>query len=239
MKVRVQCAVLLGGYRDMDAARRDVEQRIKKLKPLDGVRFKLPDMFIIGPADEGRSANGQRAAVNPFLKAFPVRNPTLAKSGQPAELDALDLEVLQRLNADESYSLLNCRKPWTLAVKQFQMPTVVESRATPSGFWQKIGLGGSSGTKDAAKMNAHNLAELLQKGGWEAYVLHTRFASVVTVKGYDSKDDLRLVHDQQELAKLNQRMQNIPGLNMQLFPVARPMKVPGVAASPNLQAGRP
>jgi hypothetical protein len=238
MKIRVQCAVLLGGYKDMESARRDVEQRIKKLKPLDAVRFKLPDMFIIGPTDNGHE-NGQRAAVNPFLKAFPVRNPSLGKSGQPAERDMLDLAVLQRLNADESYSLLNCRKPWTLAVKQFQMPTVVESRATPPGFWQKMGLGGSSATKDAAKMNAHNLAELLRNGGWEAYVLHTRFASVVTVKGYDSKDDPRIVHDQEALYKLNQKMQNVPGLNLQLFPVARPMEVPGVALSPNLQAGRP
>jgi hypothetical protein len=238
MKVRVQCAVLVGGYRDIDAARRDVE-RIRKLKPLDPDRFKLPRMVIGGITAEKQLVPTEGAAVNPFLKAFAVRNPSLGKSGQPAERDTLDLAVLQRLNADESYSLLNCRKPWTLAVKQFQMPTVVESRGTPPGFWQKMGIGGSSGPKDTAKSNAQELARLLRAGGWESYVLHTRFASVVTVGGYDSKEDRRLVHDQEELAKLNPRMARIPGLNMQLFPVARPMEVPGVAAPPNLQAGRP
>ncbi len=230
MKIRVQCAVLVGGYASMEAARQDAE-RIRKLKPPDPDRFKLPRMVIGGIAEGNqRLVPTEGAAVNPFLKAHPVHNPTLAK-GQPAERDTLDLAALQRLNADESYSLLNCRKPWTLAVKQFLMPTVVESKATP-GFFQKMGLSGSGG-KDSAKTNAHELARLLHEVGWDAYVLHTRFASVVTVGGYDSKDDRRLLEAQQELAKLNPRMARIPNLNMQLFPVARPMEVPGV------QAGRP
>jgi hypothetical protein len=225
MKIRVQCAVLIGGYRDLDAARRDLDH-IKKLRPLDPVRFKFPEMFIIPPAVGGHAPPGERAALNPFLKAFAVRNPALGKNGQPVDRDTLDLALLQRLNSDESYSLLNCRKPWTLAVKQFQLPTVVESRSSPPGFLQKIGLGGSNSAKDTAKSNAHELARLLREGGWESYVLHTRFASIVTVRGYDGKDDPRLIEDQKELAKVNSRMARMPGLNMQLFPQAMPMEVP-------------
>src|SRR5262249_21306690 len=137
----------------------------------------------------------ERAAVNPFLRAFAVRNPTL-KKGDSAR-DVQDLAMLQRLNADEGYSLLNCRKPFTLAVKQFQLPTVVESRGTPPGFWQKLGLGGSSAKQDPAKESARNLAEGLRKRGWDSYVLHTRFTSIVTVGAYDGVNDPRLQHDQE------------------------------------------
>src|SRR5262249_33024488 len=92
MLVRVQCAVLVGGYKDIAAARRDLE-RIKKLKPLDPGRFRLPRMITGMEHDGGAGGAASRTpfaprggpslipkecnAINPFLKAFPVHNPTL------------------------------------------------------------------------------------------------------------------------------------------------------------------
>ena len=218
MLIRVQCAVLVGGYKDNEAARRDLD-RIKKLRPLDGRRFKLPDMIIVGP-----NRTGERASVNPFLKAFPVRNP--AVKAEQVSRDIQDLATLRQLNATESYNLLKCRKPITLAVKQFQMPTVVETRGTPNGFLKKFGVGGSGEKKDAAKESAHNLASLLREGGWEAYVLHTRFSSIVTVGAYDSVDDPRIPVHQEALTKLNARLANIPNVDLTLFARAIPMPVP-------------
>jgi hypothetical protein len=213
MRIRVQCAVLVGGYKDMDAARRDLD-RIKKLKQLDPVRFHLPDMFIVKTVGVPRPT-GERAAVNPFLKAFPVRNPSI-DFGKPQK-DVQSYALLQRLNADESYNLLKCRKPWTMAVKQFQVPMVVESPGMPGTALHKGALGASGGQPDAAKHNAHSLADLLHRMGWEAYVLHTRFFSVVTVGSYDGMGDPRIAHDQEELAKLNQRLTNLPAnLNLDL-----------------------
>jgi hypothetical protein len=226
MLVRVQCAVLVGGYKDRDAARHDLE-RIKKLKPLDPIRFHLPEMFLIKPVVPGQNRTGERAAVNPFIKAFPVHNPSV--SFAKTDKDVQDYGVLQRLNTDESYSLLNCRKPWTLAVKHYQVPTVVESRGMTGGILQAGGPGGSGQKTDTAKFNAHALAELLHRRGWDAYVLHTRFFSMVTVGSYDSKDDPRIAHDQEELAKLNQRLASLPpdmNVDLRLLPQGVPIPVP-------------
>jgi hypothetical protein len=230
MLIRVQCAVLIGGYKDPESARRDLEQRIKKLPPLDADRFNLPKMMF-GITQKSGNIPGkdlipsERAAINPFLRAFAVRNPAV-KAGQAAR-DVQDLATLQRLNADEGYSLLKCRKAFTLAVKQFQLPTVVESRGTPPGFWQKFGLGGSSAKQDPAKESARNLAEGLRKRGWDSYVLHTRFTSIVTVGAYDGPHDPRLQHDQEELFRFNQQLARCnPNVDVGLFPRAIPMPVP-------------
>ncbi len=222
MLIRVQCAVLVGGYNDRDAALEDLK-RIRKLKPLDAARFHLPQMFTgiipeagdnaavkntspLGPRRKVELVPTARETVNPFLRALPVHNPTVQVAR--VQQDIQDLAVLERLNADESFNLLKCPKSWTLAVKQFALPSVVESKSTAT-FLQKIGLGGSASQKDSAKESAHNLAALLRKGGWEAYVLHTRFCSIVTVGAYDSEQDPRIVHDQGELAKLNERLVNV------------------------------
>ena len=50
--------------------------------------------------------------------------------------------------------------------------------------------GGKSGQRvDAAATSAHNLAELLRKAKLDAYVLHTKYTSIVCVGGYDTVDD--------------------------------------------------
>ncbi len=217
MFIRVQCGVLLGGYKDFDAARRDVD-RIKKLPPLDGKRFHLPGVLIIGPK------GGEGAAVNAFAHAFPVRNPTWEK--QKTEKDIQNVAILRKLNADEELSLFHCPKGYTLAVKQFNLPTVVESKEKSGGLLQSLGLGGKSNDRtDAAKHNAHNLAELLRQGKWEAYALHTRFYSIVTVGAYDSMDDPRIIQDQQELGRLNARLVSRDP-SLALFPKGILMPVP-------------
>src|SRR5205823_209829 len=72
MLLRVQCAVLVGGYRDVETARRELERlrKLSKDKPLDAKRFQLPQLFIGGPGKvEGNKVEGnvELATVNPFL----------------------------------------------------------------------------------------------------------------------------------------------------------------------------
>jgi hypothetical protein len=215
MLVRVQCAVLIGGYRDMEAARHDLEQRIKKLPPLDGKRFQLPEMFM----STGKGM--ELAHLNPFLKAFPVMNPTHEK--EKVARDTVDFATLQRLNAHEEFSLLKCPRSWTLAVKQFTAATQLQHRGPSAGLLQAAG-GSSGGQKDASADNAHLMAMLLRRWGWEAWVLHTPYYSAVTVGSYDGKDDGRIPRDQQELAKPNERLMRIdPWLQ---FSAAQPIPVP-------------
>jgi hypothetical protein len=219
--IEVQVAVLVGGYKDQDAARRDLD-RIKKLPEIDPRRIKLPGMMLVDK--HGKSA---AAPVNPFMRAFVVTNPAV-QQGRTAGLSADDLALLRSLNEGEKHSLLNCPRPFTLVVKHFPLPAVLEQRSAPTGgLLGKLGLGSSSSAKqDTAAHNARELVEMLRHLGWEAYVLHTRFYSMVAVGGYESRNDPRLTHDQQLLAtQVNPRLARVnPGL--QLFAQAVPIPVP-------------
>jgi hypothetical protein len=78
---------------------------------------------------------------------------------------------------------------------------VVQPRSASGTFLETLGLGGRSGEGiDTAAHNAHNMAELMRKSmNLEAYVLHTRFSSLVTVGGFDRLDDPRLRSTQELL----------------------------------------
>jgi hypothetical protein len=69
-------------------------------------------------------------------------------------------------------------------------------------------------------MNAHALADALRKSGLEAYVLHTRASSVVTIGGFASANDPRMQETEQAL----ERMKIGPSLD--LMPKPLPMQVP-------------
>ena len=58
---------------------------------------------------------------------------------------------------------------------------------------------------------------------FEAYVLHTRTQSIVTVGGYEGPNDPKLMQDQQVLSRL--RLNGVPP-EMQLFAQPMPMEVP-------------
>jgi hypothetical protein len=214
-KIEEQVAVLVGGYRDDSAARRELD-RIRKLPPPDPRRVKLTGKFY-GTLDgqnpqTGQFSRGEYVLVNPFHTAFVVRNPSI-KNERPTEWDRPDMTLLRKLNRDESFSLLKCTKPVTLVIREFMTPTAVQPKSAGSKFLESLGLGKSE--VDASAQNAHNLADLLRKNAkLDAYVLHTRFSSLVTVGGFDGAEDPRL-----------RSMQHM--LTEQLkIPSAMPMQVP-------------
>jgi hypothetical protein len=221
-RIEDQYAVLIGGYSDMDSARR-VLNAVKKLKMPD---FKLrsdqsPYDTTVDPQ------TGQILAISPFAHAFVTRNPSLPHNQQQEKQDD---PFLKELNADEAYSLLQCKKPYTLAVKAYQGISVTKSGS--GSFLAKVGLGRKSNdTLSASALQAHELAKLLREHlKLEAYVLHDRRCSYVTVGGYDGLDDPEMQQMQQRLASLSFK----PGPNaapgavdvLQLVSPAIPMRVP-------------
>src|SRR5262249_15496937 len=135
-------AVLVGGYRDMEAARRALDD-IKKFKPSDN---RLMNM-LFARGSKGADAKGKSdeelggSYVSPFMDGFVTPNPTVAMAANRAEKkpDAF----LKQLNANEEYSLLKCRESWTLAVANIQCTTVVQSEAQSSNFLKKL-VGGNA-----------------------------------------------------------------------------------------------
>ncbi len=220
VRIEDQYAVLIGGFKDIDAARKALDE-VRKLKPPSE---RLMHQTV------GRDQTNR--SLNPFLTAFVVRNPMV-----PVEKDARDDKPDPRLkeyNADESFSLLKCPKRWTLAVKSYQgRATIVQTQATEKSVVEKL-TGSASGADllNANAKQAHLVAEMLKKFGYEAYVLHTEFSSVVTVGGFDSADDPRMVQMQKlfmnELAKGHKssvgQLHVIGGVGF--FPQPMPMAVP-------------
>ena len=106
--IEEQFAVLIGGYKDMDAARSALNG-IKKLKMPDVQRVRVDWAWIYNTKEQAL----ERTLVNPFQHSFVGRNPTAPKERPPDTSD--DYVFMKKLNADEPYSPLKCGKPWTLA----------------------------------------------------------------------------------------------------------------------------
>lgn len=221
LHVEDHVAVLIGGYRDMDTARKALDE-IRKLKAPDPKRVKLDTIYIMPTDTKGEEAKGHSTPVNPFLRSFVVRNPTLP----PQQPDyTLDVDVLRRLNADEPYSLLKAPKKVTLVIRQFIMPTLIQQDKDRRSPINTLGLSSPTNKEDTAAKSARNLAEFLRtRANLEAYVLHSRVSSVVTVGSFDSVHDPHYSVMRERL----RRMLGDPRYDaLQLYPDAYPMIVPG------------
>jgi hypothetical protein len=207
IRVQEQCAVLIGGFKDFDAASAYLSTVRKLPMPelkLDGGKPVYDTINFYEPDPQSKRTVVRPYALNPFSSAMVVRNPTLPLPRAPQrKFDP----IWKTLNADEEYSLLKCPRPWTLLVKEYTGASVIQSQqAKPSSFLGLLGFGdGKSADRlGATAMQAHELARVLRdrRLGFEAYVLHTRTGSVVTVGGFDGPDDPALLRMQQRLAAL-------------------------------------
>jgi hypothetical protein len=213
-RIEDQYAILVGGYKDMETARKALEH-VKRLDPpktvpLDTVHIASPD-----PSDKDKKRmKVEDIKKNPFHTSFVVHNPTIAVQRPPEKPDPR----LKQLNAGESYSLLKAPKPWTLMVKDFHRATLVQESA-PSGLLEKL-LGSQDADMEAMTKQAHEIARVLRQLKFEAYVLHTRWGSIVTVGNYDTPNDPELLRNQRKLANF----QLTPAI--QFFAMPMPMEVP-------------
>jgi hypothetical protein len=214
VRVEEQFAVLVGGYSSMEAARRELD-RIKRLTPPQSIPKDV--VFTQHTTAAGAKPETHQSEVNPFTNSFVVPNPCVPHDTQAASKPD---PFWKQLNSGESYSLLKCKKPWTLVVKEFPGTAIIEPKSAPS-FLEKV-FGRSMGEELSANaMNAHNLAEALHKAGFdEVYVLHTRGSSIVSIGGFDRKDDPRM----QQLERALQSFRFEP--NLDLFARPMPMEVP-------------
>jgi hypothetical protein len=225
-RIEDQYAVLIGGYKDDATARKELE-KIRKLKPPSDTLNKIAYV----PDAHGKM---HEEAISPFQSAFVCHNPSM-----PVEKPKQDADLGQRLkdyNAHESYSLLKCSKPYTMVVKAYKGAASLESQGASSSVMTKWGLGRKAGdVMTGNEKAAHQAAEVLrnkQPGlGFEAYVLHTEYNSYVTIGGFDSPDDPRLMQTMQYyLKELNRPGSGVNKLHVwtQLLSDPMPMPVPQV-----------
>lgn len=218
-QIDVHHAVLIGGYPDDETAKRALES-VKKWPQPDEKSVDLEVKYYARGETKGAKKETEAYYVNPFKRAFVCRNPTVKNETQQEQ--KLDIATLRRMNADEPYSLLNCRKNITLAVKEFQTPYMMQDKTNSTNIFETLGT--KTERQDHAKISAHNLAETLRKINLsETYVLHAKFSSTVTVGAFDSVDDPALKSLQEKLAhQFNQP----PFTQIQFFYRPVPMVVP-------------
>lgn len=145
--------------------------------------------------------------VSPYADSFASRNPALG-----AATKAYD-PFLKVLNAEEEFSLLKCQAPWTMAVQSYggeakYVPITQKTapdKSVVGDFLDKL-WGGDKPVGEAAlngaAAQAHETAGVLRKLGFEAYVLHTRHYSIVTIGGFSGPADPGMVNAANRLAEL-------------------------------------
>jgi len=226
-----QWGVFVGGFKDMDTAR----------KALDVVRLWSPpkaqhlmDRAVMANDVKGETVNKEHAFLNPYATAMVVPNP--AVRSDPNAKQAVD-PALAMFNKEEPLSLLKTRKKYTLMVKGFTIPTTVQPRDQDGGVMGKIfGSNDAEAILNATAKQARELATYLRdKLQYDAYVLHTRTGSLVTVGQYDSIEDGELqtamrkliwltfeVHEKDPVTGKKGRFLE----NRRMFDAVLPMEVP-------------
>jgi len=131
----------------------------------------------------------------PLSRAFLTANPLWEGEIRDAEKD----DFIVKLNDNQKYSLLDCKGKYSLVVASFHGGSVMQvdgrDSAKALGFFEK-NFGKSL---DECAQNAMNLTDRLRNAkkygydqNFEAYVLHEKYRSVVTIGSFDTKDDPRL-----------------------------------------------
>ena len=200
VEVEEQWAVLIGGWPDMATARREMDKIRRWEPPTDK---KLMDaQFIIRGKDDDRQ--GEVTYVNPFLNGMVVPNPVA-----PRQVDTegeADTKFVMKMNADEEFSVLKIKKNWTIALKQYAPPHEVKGKNEQSIITRLFkpkpdamaAVGDQAREMVIALRNMQPTKEA-PVGPFEAYVLHTRYGSLVCVGQFDGPDDPALLKTQHEI----------------------------------------
>jgi hypothetical protein len=208
VRVERSFAVLVGGYKDIDAA----HAALLSFKKLPAPDLQARDGVMPYPTatygdDAGNGLGKARIVkINPFAIAYVVRNPTAPKVDKKVE--AQNDHFLIQLNEGEEFSLLKNEHPFTLAIKEYGCSAAIKQQEAEAGLFEKmLGFGKSKGESlGVAAANAHELAGALRKMHFDAYVLHTRRSSVVAVGGFEGKDDPNLAVVSRDLQKIQKQL---------------------------------
>lgn len=228
-QIEDEFAVLIGrpgtSFKDMDSAR-DFLDKVRKLKP-PADRFSTKAVFAEDDPTGKKVNQKGYGFINPFQTAFVIHNPTIPLQKQQDDPEVADA-FLKELNANNEYNVLKCSKPWTLVVKVYQGQTLMQSPKSPS-IMQRLGLS----KKEPDILNANGAqamatCEFLRKmkPSFDAYVLHHRSYSLVTVGQYDAPNDPNLVAAQRTLANLQLKTQKDGVALETLSAQPLPMKIP-------------
>ena len=121
-----------------------------------------------------------RGSPTPFSMALSLHNPMLPPPNQRGIVDPF----VERINKDRPYSLLRNPRRYTVQIATFTGQTVYEKS---SAALDKLPDNNRKMTElEMGERAAIALCQALRNRGIEAYEFHDRYASIVTVGGFDS-----------------------------------------------------
>lgn len=162
--------IVAGNYPSLEDTA--AQQTLKLIKQFE------PKVSVTGPDKEKTSVTMS------LVKAFLARNPLLSADDQSSR--ARD-PLLAKINKDVTYSLVENPGKYSLIVASFYG----NSQIKPAAFKdfdrsQKINKNISL---ENAALESQQLCAVMRNQGYEAYVYHERFRSIVTVGSFKSKSD--------------------------------------------------
>jgi hypothetical protein len=206
-----------GILKDFDSAA-DFAKQVRSF-PTPPAEFS--DAVVISDSNLARKAGNH---VNPFLTALPGPNPSIPKTPTGFQRPKADA-FLMNLNSEESYSLLHkTKKDWTLVVRVYGIGpgTVVRDNGAVASTTS------NGEALERAALQARQTAELLRKLkiAPDAYVMHTRYNSVLCVGEFDSPTDPRLKEVTENLKNFELKDQRSGKAVDKLLPQPQPMMIP-------------
>ena len=183
--------VLAGNYNEIeDATAQKTLTFIKRFKP----------KFMSDPKSGAVVRDGGNAQKGPFGNAFLTINP--ARSPSTVVQRRADNET-KYFNSGIDYALVGVKRKYTLKVATFAGKSVVplgnskfsghedsfDKAITQASFFN-LGRAGEDATQLTYNLRQNKaITRTLGRDQFEAYVYHDKFQSIVTIGGFDSKDD--------------------------------------------------
>ncbi len=210
---RDQIGVLVGGFQSEADATKALAQLKKWPAPKNEMLMDGGAIVKLGP--DGKTPIIEKTRLNPYSTAFVVPNPAVVKPEQPGGGQRGLDPFIVKLNEGNPYSLFKAKKGWTLAVKSFSAPVEIVNKNSDNSLMRKMGFTKGSDVLAAGAEQAEQMAKALrqmrgpgtpgQPGpllNLEAFVLHTRNASLVTIGQFDGPDDPALHNIKQLLSRI-------------------------------------
>jgi hypothetical protein len=189
----LQHAVLVGEFPSID----DIDAQ----ELLDQVKILQPESLQLGEGDSTaqslagvrqlyaklKQGAGQQVVKGPLGHAFLTRNPLLPK--EFFNPGGVEPEVAE-WNSGLDFSLLKCPGTYSIKVATFRGRTLLKEAQTAEGRNSKVRQADENDPLVLAGKNAHELTVALRSRGWEAYEMHDRHESYVTIGSFDEGREL-------------------------------------------------
>ncbi|MBY0587304.1 hypothetical protein K2X85_09025 [bacterium] len=179
--------VLVGDFASMDdPLAQKTLARLRKME-IQSIPEKIWEQYRMSAIED---AKGNSKKNHPLSSAMLVPNPHPQGRKFQKSISPELARMIAEINTSSPYSVYENPHPYTLAVAQFGGTTVFGSNDKEKGLAAKI-FGGADSPLSHAAQQAIGLADALRKLGWEAYVFHGQYASIVCVGGFPELADLK------------------------------------------------